>query len=105
MSKIKGPGIFLAQFVGDQAPFNSLVAMAEWAAGLGYKGVQIPTWESSLIDLEKAAESKDYCDELSGMLAGKRDSSILENKVLSTNKSTYSSRISLSKGTSQRCGH
>jgi len=69
MSDIKGPGIFLAQFVGDEAPFNSLPAMAKWAADLGYKGVQIPTWESKLIDLEKAAHSKDYCDELSGMLA------------------------------------
>jgi len=69
MSKIKGPGIFLAQFVGDQAPFNSLPAMAQWAADLGYKGVQIPSWENRLIDLEKAAESKDYCDELQGMLA------------------------------------
>jgi sugar phosphate isomerase/epimerase len=69
MSKMKGPGIFLAQFVGDETPFNSLPAMADWAAALGYKGVQIPTWESSLIDLEKAATSKTYCDELSGMLA------------------------------------
>ena len=69
MNDIKGPGIFLAQFVGNQAPFNSLPAMAQWAADLGYKGVQIPTWESKLIDLEKAAQSKDYCDELSGMLA------------------------------------
>lgn len=69
MSDIKGPGIFLAQFVGDREPFNSLPAMAQWAADLGYKGVQIPTWESKLIDLETAAQSKDYCDELNGMLA------------------------------------
>ena len=69
MRTMKGPGIFLAQFVGDETPFNSLPAMAEWAAALGYKGVQIPTWESRLIDLEKAATSKTYCDELSGMLA------------------------------------
>ncbi len=69
MSKMKGPAIYLAQFVGAEAPFNSLPAMAQWASGLGYEGVQIPTWESGLIDLELAAGSKDYCDEMKGMLA------------------------------------
>ena len=63
---IKGPAIFLAQFVGDQAPFNSWGAICKWAQGLGYKGVQIPTWDSRLIDLKKAAESKTYCDEIKG---------------------------------------
>ena len=63
---IKGPAIFLAQFVGDQAPFNSWGAICKWAQGLGYKGVQIPTWDSRLIDLKKAAESKIYCDEIKG---------------------------------------
>ncbi len=66
MKTIKGPAIFLAQFVDSQPPFNSLDGMCKWAAGLGYKGIQIPTWEPGLIDLEKAAESKDYCDELKG---------------------------------------
>jgi len=69
MSKIKGPGIFLAQFAGSEAPFNNLDNIAAWAASLGYKGIQIPTWESSIIDLEKAATSKDYCDELKGKCA------------------------------------
>lgn len=69
MNKMKGPGIFLAQFVGEEAPFNSLEGMAKWVADLGYRGVQIPTWESSLIDLKKAAQSKDYCDEIKGILA------------------------------------
>ena len=64
---MKGPAIFLAQFAGDQAPFNSLQAMASWAAGLGYKGIQIPTWDSRLFDLGQAAESQDYCDEVAGM--------------------------------------
>ncbi len=68
-SKMKGPGIFLAQFASDQAPFNSLPAIAQWAGDLGYKGVQLPSWESALIDLEKAAESKSYCDELTGQCA------------------------------------
>ena len=68
-STIKGPGIFLAQFAGDEAPFNSLKAIADWAAGLGYKGVQIPTWDSRLFDLEKASKSMAYCDEVSGICA------------------------------------
>ena len=64
---IKGPGIFLAQFAGDAAPFSTLPAIAKWAAGLGFKGVQIPTIESRFFDLAKAARSRDYCDEISGI--------------------------------------
>ncbi|MBA4354698.1 MAG: AP endonuclease [Novosphingobium sp.] len=71
MKTIKGPGIFLAQFAGDAAPFNSLETIADWAAGLGYKGLQIPSWASSLFDLELAATSQTYCDEITGMLAAK----------------------------------
>ncbi len=66
MKTIKGPAIFLAQFMGDEPPFDSLENICRWAAELGYIGVQIPTWESRLIDLNTAAESKDYCDELKG---------------------------------------
>lgn len=66
-SNIKGPAIFLAQFAGDVAPFNSLPSIAKWAAKLGYKGIQIPTWDSRLFDLQKAAESKVYCDEITGI--------------------------------------
>jgi len=66
MKTIKGPAIFLAQFVDTKPPFNSLDGMCKWAADQGYKGIQIPTWEPDLIDLDKAAESKDYCDELNG---------------------------------------
>ncbi len=69
MKTIKGPAIFLAQFAGDAAPFNSLDAIAKWAAGLGYKGVQIPSWDARLFDLAKAASSKTYCDEVKGTLA------------------------------------
>lgn len=69
MRTIKGPAIFLAQFVGEEAPFNSLEAIAGWASDLGFKGIQIPSWESSLIDLETAAQSQSYCDDLRGMLA------------------------------------
>lgn len=69
MNTIKGPAIFLAQFVGDKAPFNTLEGLCKWAADLGYKGVQIPTWESRLIDLKKVAESKTYADEYKGKIA------------------------------------
>lgn len=66
---MKGPAIFLAQFAGDQAPFNSLPAMAGWAADMGYVGIQIPSWDARLIDLKKAAESRAYCDEIKGVCA------------------------------------
>jgi sugar phosphate isomerase/epimerase len=66
---MKGPAIFLAQFAGDAAPFNSLKSITKWAAGLGYKGVQIPTWDGRLFDLKKAAGSKAYCDEVKGICA------------------------------------
>jgi len=69
MKTIQGPAIFLAQFAGDAAPFNSLDSIAAWAAGLGYKGVQIPSWDSRLFDLQRAAESRTYCDEVTGTLA------------------------------------
>jgi sugar phosphate isomerase/epimerase len=64
MKTIKGPGIFLAQFAGDTVPFNSLENMAGWAAGLGFAGVQIPTWDARLFDLKQAAESQEYCDDI-----------------------------------------
>ena len=67
--QIKGPGIFLAQFAGDAAPFNSLENITKWAAGLGYMGVQIPTFDARLFDLEKAATSDTYCDEVRGICA------------------------------------
>ena len=69
MKTIKGPAIFLAQFAGDTAPFNSFEAMCGWAASLGYKGVQIPAWDGRLIDIVKASDSQEYCDELTGVAA------------------------------------
>jgi sugar phosphate isomerase/epimerase len=68
MTTIKGPAIFLAQFLGDQPPFNSLASICKWAADLGYIGVQIPSWDSRCIDLQKAAESKTYADEIKGIV-------------------------------------
>jgi sugar phosphate isomerase/epimerase len=67
MKTMKGPAIFLAQFAGDAAPFNSLDAICRWAGSLGYEGVQIPSWDARLFDLKKAAESDAYCDEVKGV--------------------------------------
>lgn len=69
MRTIKGPGIFLAQFIGDREPFNSLDGICSWAAGLGFTAVQIPTLDKRFIDLKLAAESKTYADELKGKIA------------------------------------
>ncbi len=70
MSQIKGPAIFLAQFAGDEAPFNTLTNITAWARSLGYKGVQIPSWDGRLIDIKKAADSKAYCDDVKAQTNG-----------------------------------
>jgi sugar phosphate isomerase/epimerase len=77
MKTIKGPAIFLAQFAGDEPPFDTLDSICGWAAGLGYRGVQIPAWDGRLFDLDKAASSKDYCDEVKG-IAGSHGIEITE---------------------------
>ncbi len=69
MKTMKGPGIYLAQFAGDAAPFNTLAGMSQWSAGLGFVGVQIPAWDKRLFDLKLAAESQGYCDEVLGVVA------------------------------------
>ena len=81
MKTIKGPALFLAQFAGDTAPFNSFKAITKWAGEIGYKGVQIPSWDARLIDLDRAASSKTYCDDLKGTAA--------ENGVQITELSTH----------------
>ncbi len=68
MKTIKGPGLFLAQFMGDKPPFNNLASICKWAASLGFKGVQIPSWDPRCIDLEKAAKSKTYAQEIKGIV-------------------------------------
>ncbi|MFN4158738.1 MAG: sugar phosphate isomerase/epimerase family protein [Gemmobacter sp.] len=81
MKTIKGPALFLAQFAGDAAPFNSWKAITAWAAGCGYKGVQVPSWDARLFDLDRAAASKDYCDTFKGEAA--------ENGIAVTELSTH----------------
>ena len=68
MTTVKGPAIFLAQFMGDKPPFNDMKSICQWAKSLGFIGVQIPTWDGRCIDLQKAAESKTYADELKGLV-------------------------------------
>ncbi len=68
MQTIKGPGIFIAQFAGDAAPYNSLPSICKWASDKGYVGIQIPSWDKRFIDLEKAAQSKTYADEINGIV-------------------------------------
>lgn len=68
MRTIKGPGIFLAQFISDKAPFNNLDSICRWASDLGYKAIQLPTLDDRFIDLKLAAESKVYADELNGKI-------------------------------------
>ncbi len=68
MRTIKGPGVYLAQFAADTAPHNSLASIGRWAADKGFQGVQIPTWDTRLFDLKRAAESQTYCDEVVGTL-------------------------------------
>ncbi len=69
MRTVKGPGLFLAQFIGDAAPFDSLDGIAGWAAECGYAGVQMPTLDARFLDLSLAATSLAYCDEVKGRLA------------------------------------
>lgn len=68
MNTIKGPGIFLAQFLSDERPFNSLDSICKWVADLGYKGIQIPTWDKRVFDIEKAGTSLQYCQEIQGIV-------------------------------------
>lgn len=65
---MKGPGIYLAQFMGNDPPFNNLENVCRYMAGLGYVGVQLPAWDSRCIDLQKLAESKDYVDEIKSIV-------------------------------------
>jgi sugar phosphate isomerase/epimerase len=70
MKTIKGPAIFLAQFLGEKPPFDTLEDICKWSKSLGFKGVQIPSWATSYFDLQKAAESKTYADEIKGLVNG-----------------------------------
>ncbi len=78
---IKGPAVFLAQFMQDDGPFSTLRSAARWMADAGFKGVQLPSNDPRCMDLKLAASSQDYCDELAGICA--------EEGVLITELSTH----------------
>ena len=78
---MQGPAIFLAQFAGDKAPFDSWAGITAWAAGLGYRGVQLPSGDKRFFDLGRAASSQDYCDEIIGVAR--------ENGITITELSTH----------------
>ena len=50
---MQGPGIFLAQFMGAEPPFDRFDTACKWAADLGYTGVQVPSWDARCIDLKR----------------------------------------------------
>jgi sugar phosphate isomerase/epimerase len=70
MKTIDGPGVFLAQFIAPEPPFDRLCTLAAWAAEKGFRAVQLPTFNPAIFDVENAAESDAYCDEVKGLLAG-----------------------------------
>ncbi|CAM3332178.1 Sugar phosphate isomerase/epimerase [Paracoccus aminovorans] len=69
MQTIKGPALFLAQFIGDAAPFDSWQGITRWAADMGYLGVQVPVNDPRMLDLDRAADSRTYRDEFIGIAA------------------------------------
>lgn len=81
MKTIQGPALFLAQFAGDEAPFDTWDGITRWAADCGYLGVQLPSWDKRLFDLDRAATSPDYCAEVAGVAAA--------NGVVITELSTH----------------
>ena len=68
MRTIKGPALLISQLADDKPPFNSLPAMAKWAAGLCYKGLQLPSLDARFIDVARCAESQTYADEIIGTM-------------------------------------
>jgi hypothetical protein len=66
---MKGPGVFLSQFIGDVAPFDTLAGLAGWAAGIGFRGVMVPTHDARILDVDAIADSPARADELRGLLA------------------------------------
>ncbi len=68
-SGLRGPALFIAQFLGDSPPFNNLDTIAKWAASLGFEGLQLPTNLPDIFDLALGASSTGYCDDIRGRLA------------------------------------
>ena len=82
MKTLKGPGIFLAQYAGNSAPFDTLPNIARWASSLGFAGVQIPSNDTRLFDLYSqqfgngrpaAADFDQHIQGLKAQYEGRRD--------------------------------
>lgn len=69
MRTIKGPGLFLAQYVNADERLSTLEGLASFAAECGFTALQIPTFYPKIFDLAQAAESQAYCDDIRGVLA------------------------------------
>src|SRR6266542_3094727 len=67
--RMKGPAVFLAQFLRDESPFDTIETIVPWMSERGFTGVQIPAWDPRAIDLDAAAKSADYCDQYRAQLA------------------------------------
>lgn len=66
---LKGPAIFLAQ--GWKKPgWTTLEECARTAASLGYKGLQGFLWGGGPIDVELAAQSTTYCEDIQATATG-----------------------------------
>ncbi|HEX2556107.1 MAG TPA: sugar phosphate isomerase/epimerase family protein [Microvirga sp.] len=69
MRTIKGPALFIVQYIDADARLGTLEGICAFAAGLGFKALQIPTFVPHIFDLARAAESQDYCDDVRAVLA------------------------------------
>lgn len=52
-TNIKGPALFLSRFASDEAPFNSLASIAQWAASLGTGASRFPHGTDAFSILKK----------------------------------------------------
>lgn len=64
-NRLKGPAIFLAQGFGKPG-WTTLEECAKTAGSLRYEGMQLPLWVGDLINLNTAAMSTTYCQQLLG---------------------------------------
>jgi sugar phosphate isomerase/epimerase len=69
MRTIKGPSLFIAQFIDADPQLSTLEGLVAFAAGCKFKALQIPTFFPRIFDLEQAAQSQSYCDDILGVLA------------------------------------
>jgi sugar phosphate isomerase/epimerase len=68
MRTIKGPSLFISQFIGTEPEFATLDGIAKWAAGLGFVALQVPTSHPGIFDVAQAAASSVYCDDIRAVL-------------------------------------